>query len=419
MRQRAFFFLVCALTLAGCGGSEQYGNGYPSGPATPTPLEPNLPAGNGTRHTAAILLPMTGPRADIGQILLQAAQLALADNTGPELDVLDTQGTPAGAAAAAQTAIANRDSLILGPLTSGETAAVAPIAKGAGVPVLAFTNDPAQSQPGVWPLGITPNQQVRRLVASAVAQGKSQFAALLPDSDFGHAMVVALNAATQDANLPAPTIRMHSDGMPAITEAVRDLSDYADRRGPLDAKVRAARAEGTIEGRREAAELVKTTPIPPPPFNVLLLADTGEALQEVAAMLPYYDVSQSDVQFIGPAIWADPATSSASVMGAWYAAPDNNARTAFVNDYTGKYGVPPPAVSDLAFDAASIAKVLVGPRGADLSILTQPGGFVGSDGWFALQPDGHIQRGLAVFRLERGGPQMIDPAPQSAGSPGL
>lgn len=419
MRQRAFFFLVCALTLSGCGGFEQYSGPYPSGSSTPTPLEPNMPVGNATRHTAAILLPMTGPRADLGQVLLQAAQLALADNTGPELDVLDTQGTPSGAAAAAQTAIANRDSVILGPLTSGETAAVAPIAKAAGVPVLAFTNDPAQSQPGVWPLGVTPNQQIRRLVASAVAQGKSQFAALLPDSDFGRAMAAALNGATQDANLSAPTIRMHTTGMPAITDAVRDVSDYADRRGPLDAKVREDRAKGTLEGRREAAELVKTTPIPPPPFNVLLLADTGEALQEVAAMLPYYDVSHSEVQLIGPAIWADPATGSGSVQGAWYAAPDNNARTAFVNDYTGKYGVPPPAVSDLAFDAAAIAKVTVGPRGADVSILTQAGGFVGSDGWFALQPDGHVQRGLAVFRLERGGPQMTDPAPQSAGSPGL
>src|ERR1700751_2244270 len=99
---------------------------------------------------------------------------------------------PAGAAAAARAAIADGCGLILGPLTSPETAAVAPIARAANVAVLAFTNDPSQAQPGVWTLGITPGQQVRRLVAAAQGQGKSQFAGLLPDNDFGHAMAQAL-----------------------------------------------------------------------------------------------------------------------------------------------------------------------------------------------------------------------------------
>ena len=40
--------------------------------------------------------------------------------------------------------------IILGPLTSSETAAVAPVARQAGVAVLAFTNDPNQAQPGVY-----------------------------------------------------------------------------------------------------------------------------------------------------------------------------------------------------------------------------------------------------------------------------
>jgi branched-chain amino acid transport system substrate-binding protein len=215
-----------------------------------------------------------------------------------------------------------------------------------------------------------------------------------------------------------PKIRMHGPGMAAITAATRDLADYANRRGPIDAKVKAARALGTPDGRREAQELLKT-PIPPAPFDVLLLADTGENLQEIAAVLPYYDVDRSAVQIIGPALWADPASGSGSVSGAWYAAPDNATRSDLEREYTAKYGSPPSPLADLAFDAASVAKVAVGPAGADTAILTQPGGFVGTDGWFTLLPDGQVRRGLAVFRIERGGPQLIDPAPQSAGSPGL
>ena len=112
--------------------------------------------------------------------MLHAAQLAFDSPGASSLDAKDTGGTPDGAAAAAHSAIADGVGLILGPLTSAATAAVAPIARASGVAVLAFTNDQAQAQPGVWTLGITPGQQVRRLVAAAAGQGKSQFAALLP-----------------------------------------------------------------------------------------------------------------------------------------------------------------------------------------------------------------------------------------------
>ncbi len=408
------------MTVSGCSQytSNRYGGGLQSGPIAPTPLGPNAVNPNASRRVAAILLPLSGPRADLGQVLLQSAQLALQDNSGPSLDVLDTGGTAAGAATAAQTAVSNGDSVILGPLTSPETAAVAPIARAARIPVLAFTNDAAQSQPGVWPIGISPGQQIRRLVLAAQAQGKNQFAALLPNSDFGHAMADALARATQSAGLPPADVRMHASGMAAITVAAKDLSGYATRRGPIDAKVKAARALGTADGRREAQELVKT-PIPPPPFNVLLLADTGDALQEIAAVLPYYDIDRSAVQIIGPALWADPASGSGAVTGAWYAAPDNTTRANLETAYSAKYGVPPSPLADLAFDAASVAKVIVGPNGADVGILTQQGGFVGTDGWFNLLPDGQVRRGLAVYRIERAGPELIDPAPQTADSPAL
>ncbi len=413
MLRRAFSFLVCVV-LASCGTqyvSPIYQTGA-GGTRLPAPGE----GGRFTGPNIAILAPVTGPRADLGQVLTQAAQLALSGG-GPKLDVLDTMGTADGAAKAARTAISNGDAIILGPLTSAETAAVAPIAKSAGIPVLAFTNDAAQSQPGVWPIGITPDQQVRRLVAAAQDQGKTEFSALLPESDFGRAMASALTKATQSAGLSPPNIRMHGAGMPSITSAARDVSGYASRRGPIDARIKEARALGTPEGRHEAQELSRSA-IPPPAFNVLLLADTGEALQEITAVLPYYDVDRSAVQVIGPALWSSPASGSGSVTGAWYAAPDSQARGTLEQSYAAKYGAPPPPLADLAFDAASVARVLMGSRGVAAAELTQPAGFIGADGWMAFMPDGEVRRGLAVYRVEHGGSSLMEPAPQSAGSPG-
>jgi branched-chain amino acid transport system substrate-binding protein len=419
MLRRAFVLLLGTLALSGCGGGYGYAplSGYS---APPVPLgagQPGAPGAGAAGGRVAILLPLSGPRGDIGQAMLHAAQLGLDAPGAPPLDAKDTGGTPDGAAAAARGAIADGAGLILGPLTSTETAAVAPIARAAGVAVLAFTNDPAQAQPGVWTLGITPGQQVRRLVAAAQAQGKSNFAALLPDNDFGHAMAQALTQATTASGAGAPNVRFYSGVMASINATTRDLSDYANRRGPVDAQIRAARALNTPEGRKEAQSLARTV-IPPPSFNALLLADTGEALSELAAVLPYYDVDRSAVQMLGPSLWAAPSSGAGQLAGAWYAAPDPASRASFEQGYAAKYGGPPPAVADLAFDAGSIARVLGARGGFSVGALTQSAGFIGVDGWLALLPDGQVRRALAVFAIERGGPQMVEPAPQSGAVPG-
>lgn len=383
----------------------------------PVPLGATAPGPARPSGQVAILLPLTGPRADLAQALRNAAELALSPPGSPKLDVRDTGGTPQGASQAAEAAVAAGAGMILGPLTSAETAAVAPIAGRAGVPVLAFTNDSAQARPGVWPLGITPRQQVYRLVAAAQGQSKTHFAAFLPDSDFGRAMGTALQEATQSAGLDPPRIQQYPRGMAGMTQAMRELSDYANRGADIDARIRSARERGDAEGRQEAAALAQQRgQIPPPPFDALLLADTGEALSETVSLLSYFDVRSSAVRILGPALWATSSSGSGQLPGAWYAAPDPASRGAFGDAYAAKYGAPPPAIADLAYDAASIARV----TGSGGVTLTQPGGFVGADGLFALQPDGRVRRALAVFEIQRGGPpQMAEPPPQSLGVPGV
>ena len=423
MGRLAYVILICVLTFSGCADQSggRYGTAFQSGSDRFRLLgsgsADQLLSTRGGK-AAAILLPLTGPRADLGRTLLQAAQLGLQNADVPRFDIIDTGGTASGAASAATSAVNNGDALIIGPLTSAETAAVSKIARGAGIPVLAFTNDTSQSQPGIWTLGISPDQQIHRLVTIAQAQGKGQVAALLPDTDFGQALAKALVKESELQGLPAPKIRMHASGMAAITAAARNLSNYANRRGPIDAKIKEARALGTPEGRREAQELVKTA-IQPPPFNVLLLADTGDELQEIAAIFPYFDVDRSMVQIIGPALWADPTSGSGAVTGGWYAAPDETTRSKFIDEFAAQYGAKPPPLADLAYDAAAIARVLMSSRGADLSTLTQPNGFVGSDGWIIFLASGEVRRGLAVFKLGHAGSTLIDPVPEPPAALGL
>src|SRR3954453_22434907 len=113
---------ACALLLAmtGLGGCVAQ-----SGPYAYTPplqlgqSQPNqaaLPPPAGRR--VAILLPLTGSGAELGQSMLKAAQHANDGPGAPALETEDTRGTPDGAAQAAQAALSAGAGIILGPLTA-------------------------------------------------------------------------------------------------------------------------------------------------------------------------------------------------------------------------------------------------------------------------------------------------------------
>lgn len=385
-------------------------------PTTRAKLTPSSSSGQGV----ALLVPLSGPRAELGQALAQGARLALETQGAPVLDQRDTGGTPEGAAEAARAAIAAGAGIILGPLTSAETAAVAPVARAAGVPVLAFTNDPARAEPGVWTLGIGPAQQIHRMAAALQSQGKTNLAALLAEDDTGRAMAESLRQATRALGLPDPKI-VHYPAQPeikALNALVRDFSNYAARRGPLEAQRNAARASGTADGRRRAAQIARAQ-LPPAPFDALLIAESGEGLEMITALLAFYDIDMPSVRVLGPASWAAENPRAGHTQGLWYAAPDPTARSGFEKGYAARFGGEAPPIADLGFDAASIARVSTSAGGGFApALLARPEGYAGANGLVVLLPDGQVRRGLGIFEIQRGGPQMVEPPPQTTAAPG-
>lgn len=418
-------FLPACVVLAGCAQPYSTSANFNNG-SLPNPGQlPPPPTGGGqapagatgkTGGPVALLVPLTGDLAPVGLALENAAKLAFPAGGATTLDVRDTGGTPSGAAAAARTAIAAGDGIILGPLTSGEAHAVAPIAQAADVNMLPFTNDSSVAAPGVWPLGISPDQQVKRALAAASADGRTQVAALLPDDDFGHALGSAIQTETAALGEPSPGMTFYESGFSAINQAIRDVSDFADRGAGLEAEIKAAKNEDTAAGNEKARELSRQQ-VPAPSFNALFIGsfDPNE-LAEMATLLPFYSVGQPQVQFIGPANWAGIANQlgrNGVFDGSIFAAPDPAAAAAFDAKYSSTYGSPPPAIADVAFDAAAIANLIAGQGGFTSNLLTNPSGFAGADGVLQLEPSGQVDRGLAVFEASPSGATITSPAPTS------
>ncbi|MEJ0061886.1 MAG: penicillin-binding protein activator [Alphaproteobacteria bacterium] len=332
-----------------------------------------------------ILLPLSGAQAPLGQAMLNAAQMAVFDGGGNNFELLprDTGDSPAGAQAAFRDAASSGARLIVGPVFAAQAAAIKPAAAQAGINVLALTSDSSLAQPGLYVMGFSPGAQTRRIVAFAIARGSPRLAALIPAGAYGDIVSAALRetaARYGGAIVVAP--RYNPGGETAALEAV------AAERGQIDA---------------------------------LLIAEGGESLQRIAALLPNYQLAGGQlagghVRLLGTGLWDEDnlALRAPALAGGWYAAPSPAERRRFIANYRAAFAAVPPRLATIAYDATALA-VTLARRGVrvDAASLTNPSGFAGVDGIFRLNADGMAERGLAVNQVAAQGVQPIDPAPAS------
>ncbi len=343
-----------------------------------------------------LLLPLSGRAAEVGQALRDAALLKLFE-LGTERIVLlpaDTRGTAEGAEAAARRVLAEGATLILGPLFRDAVVAVKAPARERGVNVVAFSTDRRVAEADTFLMGFTPEQQVERVVAHATSQGLWRFAALVPDGDYGRAVVRALEESTARFGAQVHAIEFYGVDGSGADQAIERLGGRINR--------------GRVVRKNDPRKI---------PFDVLLLPEGGQVLRQVAPLLPYYDLGPGEVQVIGTGLWDDPSLRrEPALKGGWFAAPAPEARRRFVERFQATYGRRPPRIASLAYDATALAAVLGGGEGPprfDAETLSAPSGFAGNDGIFRFRADGIGERGLAVIEITPEGFRVVSDAPAS------
>ncbi len=127
----------------------------------------------------------------------------------------------------------------------------APVAKAAGVQVVAFSNSHEVAGDGVFILGFVPRQQVQSVVGYAAAEGATRFAVLAPDDDYGRAVVDATRNAVLAGGGSLVRARLYDTAAADYTNLVKDFSGYEPRHRALLAQ-RKALADKSDEISRQA-----------------------------------------------------------------------------------------------------------------------------------------------------------------------
>jgi ABC-type branched-subunit amino acid transport system substrate-binding protein len=365
----------------------------------------------------ALLLPLTGSYASLGTAMLQAAEMAFFDIADQDFVLLprDTGGTPEGAARAAEEALADGAALILGPLFSASVGAVAPIARSRGVNVISFSTNPHIAGGGVFVMGFLSRDQIDRVVQHSLISGLWRFGALVPNSPYGQQVAAEFQESVQQQGGQLTRLEFYDPGLADNSEVVRRFADYASRGVELKKQIAGLKGQDTEEAKAELRRLEVADTAGELPFDAVLLPVGGQSLVSIAPLLPYYDVDPTVVRFLGTGQWDAPGLGrEPALVGGWFAAPDPAGRASFESRYEAVFGAAPPRLATLAYDATALSAVLAGrPGGPDFTFqaLTVVDGFAGIDGLFRFNPDGRVERSLAVLQVGRNDATMISPPP--------
>ena len=345
--------LVGASALFGLAGCGAFGSD-----------EPALPPA-GTIGRAALLAPLSGSRASIGQIMRQVASIGGGANGSAEVFVVDSGETAESAIAAARSAVADGAVMIAGPLFSGQARPVAD-AVGRNVPVVALTNDSSVAGGSLFVFGVTPLQSAKSVMGFAAARGLRDIAVVVPPGQFGELTIVASQTVASGFgfNLVSPVT---SSGSVGLIDELRRAGD-----GKLPDAVYLPIVGGPFEAQAAA-------------------------------------ISGAGIQILGSDQWAAINAQRISVLeDAWYAAPDPVRFEAFAIALENQVDTDVGVVAGLTFDAVEMMRLLgrIGDQNRDG--LLREAGFDGIVGPYRFLESGQCERGLAILRVTSGATNLID-----------
>ena len=367
-RLRKLAALAMLSVLAACSAIPRGGQG-PAPVVTPDPVD--------TLHRIALLLPVTGPDADVGQSIANATALAMADTKVTNIRII-TYDTALGVDAAARRAIADGNKLILGPLRGDNVLEAAAVARPAGIPIISFYNDVGVAGQNVFLLGHLPQQSIERVVRYARGQGMVRFGGIVSKNVYGQRASSNLTNSVRAAGGTLVGIQEIDGSAASVDAATRRLATL----GQIDA---------------------------------VLIADSGRVAMATVPSLRKHGLRAAKV--LGTDLWNIDGSLAKSppMYGAWFASVSDTLYNQYATKYRARFAKAPLRLSSLGYDSvllvARVARDWRPGTKFPVSQLIDSQGFIGVDGSFRFMANGLTERQLEVQEIRAGDFVTISAAP--------
>lgn len=370
----------------------------------------------------AVLLPLSGRFAAIGQELRRAIELA---PVGVQWQFLDTRGEPGKAAAMVEQAADGGAVAVLGPVGDREAVAAARRAAQRGLPIaLLAPGDGGDAGLGVFRLSWSVEDEARAVAAWAAANDFTSVAVLAPRDDVGELATAAFAAAARGHGLTLAAAGQYDAAGGSVEADLKRFLGLIPAQNPrLAAHLR--------RGGKRAWQ----TFVPDVAFSLLYVPDRADRAALVAAFLPYLGIELRTeeimdplrlrrkyrgvipqvVQLVGGAGWnapSLPARGGNAVQGAMVfdvcTAQRDDIAAELAGQLAARLGHPPSSAAAQAYDAAlwlgaAVAAAVAAGRGHRAGVraqLAQARLEEGACGPLAIGGDGEVVREAAVLQVD-------------------
>ena len=339
----------------------------PRAVAAPIPVDqmPTLtPEPAGKERPLALLLPLSGAQAELGQILSNTMELGFLETPHPGIKLLsfDTGSTPEGALQAMQKALGAGSQMIVGPLTATEARAIQGLAP---LPILTLSNDRSVATEQIFPFGLMPEDQVKTLMTHLHAKGLRHIAVFAPQTPYGSLVSGLFQAyATQGGSQ-----------LQVISYSPMDLQDPAF-----------------------------LSPLMGQGIEAFVLVESGQNAAAVAALLAYKDLLSPSVTCYGLDNWrtSPELATNPHFEGATFVGADAQGFDTLSARYEAAFGTRPHPIAGIGYDALRVALVALSREESPLTTLTTPSGFMGTYGPLILRPGEGNQRSMVLYTFKGG-----------------
>lgn len=410
--------LCISAILAGCSGKNNrwYSEYDHASVSTPSQLQYGSFSsgmyGTDSTESIAVLLPTSGPNANIGKSVrpaIEAAAMQFSGN-GTRIDFYDT-----GSGDVTQTirsAIASNPGVIIGPVFA-QNARILRDMKPGDIPALAFTSDISAVGDGVFSMALVPTNTIEATIQEMRARGGKDFIIIAPDNTSGRTMAGAAKSMTgiynaqntgvfyynerdtESIKATAMAATMYTARNAANTRAKEILSDILNKEN-LSASERTSIA-------RQLENINRTDTLGKLPYDSVLFMGTGDDTKSLVSFMRYYGLGTRDAMFYGTPLWEEGDIASDVAMTGAVFATLPEIPTDFSNIYQNATGTIPSRMAAMGYDATILALGAVRAHDNAPAYLMNQSGYIGANGLFRLRPSGSNERALQIVHINGDG----------------
>ncbi len=251
-----------------------------------------------------LLLPMSGPRANVGKYVTNSVRLKLKTTNSldqKDFEIFDTQSTPNGARKALKRALSKGITFFIGPVFSDSTSSIKQLSKNHNVSIFSLSNDEGVKSKNIFVTGINIKHELNCLFKNLTSRNIKKLGIIQYQRNKSSNFKEIINALSPSIEKEFIIIPKDVD----IDEKLRKISRFSERKYLLEkekAKIKNSElSDETKKNKIKQLSILDT--FGPVPFDALIINETGNKLLEIMSILAYYDINSSNTFIIGTSTW--------------------------------------------------------------------------------------------------------------------